>query len=130
MTAPSIDQVLQAHNAIRAQRESLKRQFERQDAELERELNVLRAYLLDQLNRADAQSIKTDAGTVYRRETLKTSAADWGAVWRFAVENDAMDIFQKRLKTEFIKEYMEENDGAVPPGVNVHREFEIGVRRN
>lgn len=130
MSEVPLDKVIDAHNAVRDARAALKAKFAREDADLEAEQNQLRAYLLDQLNRSGAESIKTEKGTVYRTSRIMPSAADWSAVWQFAKDNDAMEIFQKRLKTGFITEYMEENDGALPPGVNITREFDIGVRRS
>ena len=45
------------------------------------------------------------------------------------VQNDGFDLMERRLKATFVKQFMDENNGALPPGVNVHREFEVSVRR-
>lgn len=127
--APTIEDIVQVYMAIRDARTAKRHAWEKADAELEEDQTKLRAYLLSQLNATGAQSVKTAMGTVYRSEKLKPSAADWGAINRWVVENDGFDIYEKRLKSGFIKEYMEANNGAVPPGVNVHREFEVSVRR-
>ena len=129
MTAVNLDSVVNAYNAIRDARTVRRHAWEKADAELEKDQNALRAFLLDILNKSGAQSVRTQGGTVYRTERIKPSAADWGAIWAWAVENDAPDIFERRLKSGFIKEFMDEHEGAAPPGVNVHREFEVAVRR-
>lgn len=127
--AINIDRVVNAYNAIRDARTVQRHAWEKQDVALEADQNKLKVLMLELLNANGAKSIATDHGTVYRTEKIRPSAADWGAIWAWMVEHDAMDLLEKRLKTTFIKEYMEEHDGALPPGVNVHREFEVTVRR-
>lgn len=124
-----LDRVVQTFNAIRDARTVRRHAFEAEDAKLEEQQNRLKAFLLDQLNNTGAKSIATDHGTIYRTEKIRPSAADWGAIYTWIVANNAFDILEKRLKSTFIKEFMDEHDGALPPGVNVHREFEVSVRR-
>lgn len=130
MTAPiNLDAVVQAYSAIRDYRAAKRHLWEQADAEWEDDMQRLKALMLDHLNTTGAKSVATDHGTIYRTEKVRPSAADWQAVWDWMVANDGFDIMERRLKATFVKQYMEENDGALPPGVNVHREFEVSVRR-
>lgn len=132
MTAINMGKVIEAHNAIRDHRAAKRHAWEAADAELEEDQNKLRAVLLDQLNKAGATSMATEFGTVYRTERIKPSAADWSAVHNWVLADptgDRFEVFEKRLKVTTIKEYMDANGGQLPPGVNVHREYDIGVRR-
>ncbi len=128
-TAINLGKIMQAHNAIRDARTVKRHAWEAEDAKLEADQNMLKAMLLDHLNQTNSKSVATDYGTAYRTEKIKPSAADWGAVQAWIVEHDAWDLMEKRLKSTFIKSYMDEHDGAIPPGVNVHREYEVSVRR-
>lgn len=125
----NLAQLVQVYTAIRDARAAKKAAYEALDAEMEADQQKLRAMMLGKMNETGAKSIATGHGTVIRSEKLKPSAADWGAIWTWMKENDAPDLLERRLKTTFIKEFMENNDGALPPGVNVHREYEISVRR-
>jgi hypothetical protein len=127
--AINLARVVQAYTAIRDARAVKRRAWEAEDVALEQDQQVLKVLMLDLLNQNGAKSITTAHGTVYRSERIKPSAADWGAIWRWAQDNDGFEIVEKRLKATFIKQYMDEHDGALPPGVNVHREFEVSVRR-
>lgn len=129
MDGVTLDRVVAAYNAIKDARTVARHAWEASDLALEEDQNKLKVVMLALLNKTGAKSIATDKGTVYRREVLKPSAADWGAIWAWAKENDALDIFERRLKSGFIQQFMEENAGQLPPGVNAHRQFEVAVRR-
>jgi hypothetical protein len=124
-----LDRVVQARQAIKDARTVKRHAWEKEDLALEEDQKKLDTLLLDMLNKNGASSIATEHGTVIRSLKLKPSAADWGAIWAWAVANNGFEIVEKRLKAAFIKEYMDENDGAIPPGINVHREYEVSVRR-
>lgn len=126
----NIDRVIEAHQAIKAARQARKQQWEVEDAALETDQNKLRAVLLNYMNTTGAKNIATAHGTAYRMQKIKPSAADWGAIWDWMKEDgDRFEIMERRLKSGFVKQYMEEHEGQLPPGVNVHTEFEVAVRR-
>lgn len=130
--APSInlDTVVAAFSAIRDARTVKRQAYEREDAVLEEDQRKLKVLMLELLNQTGAKSIATAHGTVYRTEKIKPSAADWNVVYGWITENpERFELLEKRLKSTFVKQFMDEHDGAIPPGVNVHREFEVTVRR-
>ena len=129
MVAANLDRLVEAQQAIKDARTAKRHAWETEDALLAADEQKIKAVLLDILNSSGTKSFACDHGTVYRREVMKPSAADWNAIWAWAKEHDAMEIFEKRLKVGFLQEYMAENGGAIPPGVNIHRAFEVSVRR-
>lgn len=127
--AINLDYVVQAYNAVRNARAVRRHAYEAEDAKLEEDQDKIKVLLLQLLQAQGARSIATDHGTVFTTEKIRPSAADWGAIWEWAKNNDGFEIVEKRLKTTFIKQYMEENEGRLPPGINAHRELEVNVRR-
>lgn len=126
----SLSRIVQAYSAIRDARTAKRQAWEKEDTALEEDQHKLKVLMLELLNATGAKSINTDYGTVYRSEKVKPSAADWTAIYGWIAENpERFELLEKRLKSTFVKDFMEENEGAVPPGVNVHREFEVSVRR-
>ncbi len=126
----NISKIVQAYSAIRDARTAKRHAWEAEDLALEEDQNKLKVMMLELLNATGAKSINTDHGTVFRTEKIKPSAADWTAVYEWITANpERFELLEKRLKSTFVKEYMEEHEGAAPPGVNVHREFEVSVRR-
>jgi hypothetical protein len=70
----------------------------------------------------------TGAGEIVVSQSMKPSAKDWGAVYRFVVENDAFDMLHKRLSSTFIENWAKAHD-ALPPGISVFTEFKVSVKK-
>jgi hypothetical protein len=126
------DRVVKAFLNIRDARTALKREFDEKDSELKIKQEKLATHLLAFLNdnQIDSAVAKKVGATFYRQEKVVPSCADWNALYEFIRAEDAFDALEKRIKVGFVKEYMETHEGALPPGVNVHREYEVRVRRN
>lgn len=121
--------VTTAYLNIRQARSDLRKRFDEEDGQLKESMTKLETIMLQQLNDSGAQSMRTDSGTFYKTEKIKPSASDWEAFYDWIAKEDAFDALERRIKAVFIKEYMEEHDGELPPGVSVHREYQVNVRR-
>jgi len=124
-----MNRLVRAHLAIRDKRKELADQFNAEDKDLREKQDRLEAEMLRFMQDSGSDSVRTDAGTIYRQESVKPAASDWDAFYNWVKEHDAFDALEKRIKATFVKEYMEENDGDTPPGVSVHREHVARVRR-
>jgi hypothetical protein len=87
------------------------------------------------LARAQSQGVegfKTEFGTMYISETVRASGADWGLFtgWLKDIDADPLDYLEKRIKVDGIKRFMEANDGALPPGVNIFKKVDANIRRS
>lgn len=126
----NLGRLVQVYTAIRDARTAKRHAWEAADLELETDQDKLKVVMLDILNRTGANSIATDSGTAYKQEKVKPSVADWSAFYDWVLEDkERFEAIEKRIKSTFVKEFMDQNEGALPPGVNVIREYEITVRR-
>lgn len=121
--------VTKAYLNIRDARSALKRDYDAADDKLKENQRTLEGFMLGHLNDSGMESVRTSNGTFYKQESLKPSASDWQAFYDWIKENDAFDALERRIKRDFIKEHMETHGGALPPGVSVHREYEVRVRK-
>jgi hypothetical protein len=124
-----LNQVTKAYLAIREARAELRRKFDNEDSELKGKLHKLENVMLEYLNANNLEATRTETGTFYRQEAIKPSCSDWSAFWEWMKQEDALDAMEKRVKATFMKEYMEMHDSTLPPGISVHREYEVRVRR-
>jgi len=125
-----MNKVVQAHLKIRDARRQLSREYEEKDTELKTKQEQLEAVLLKHLNDSDVDSVRTAAGTFYRQVNIIPAGSDWDAFFTWVKKEDAFDALERRIKRGFIKEYMEEHNGEMPPGVSVHKERVVRVRRS
>lgn len=115
---------------IRDNRARILREFESQDAKLKEDLGVIERQLIDVCNTINADSIKTRNGTVMRKLTERFYCEDWDGFKQFVLDNEAVDLFEKRIHQGNFKQFMNDHEGqGLPPGVNVMREFGITVRK-
>ena len=128
---PTIDtkRVVSAYLKIRDAKTALTRQFEEEKAKLDSKLELLEQTLLKFLNEHKMDSAKAGPATFYKQIEITPAGSDWDRFYKWVVKHDAFEALERRIKKTFIKEYMEANDGAIPPGVTVHREFVVRVRR-
>lgn len=127
--ALDLGRLTKAHINIRDARAALKKQYDDADVDLKASQERLENAMLDHLNKHGMESVRTEFGTFYKQEDIKPSGADWAALYDWIKEHDAWDALERRIKKTFITEYMEAHQGSLPPGVNVHREFVVRVRR-
>ena len=115
---------------IKAQRETLKQEFDAEDSVLERKQSKIKAVLLDHLKSTGQKSGKTDAGTFYRTVKQKYWTSDWESMHEFILENKVPEFLDKRLNQKNVREYLEENPDKLPKGLNSDSEYVLTIRKS
>ena len=85
--------------------------------------------MLEQMQNSGLESFKTAAGTAYKTETMVPTANDWDKFHEWVYETRNAEFFFRRIKTDAVKDYMDQHDGAAPPGVSVFSKYGVTVRR-
>lgn len=129
-TELKLDDLVNVYLTIRNEREKLKASWEVQDGELEQDMKSLEQSMLTICNDTNASSIRTESGTVIRSLKERFTTNDWDNFKKFVLDNEAIDLLERRIHQGNFKEFMAEHQGeGLPPGVNVMREFTIVVRK-
>lgn len=115
---------------IRDARSELKAKYDEEDKKLEEQMDVIEARLLEICKDNDANSIKTEAGTVMRRVATRYWTNDWDSMYNFVKENDAYGLLERRVHQGNMKQFLEENPDKFPPGMLLDSEYKITVRRS
>lgn len=124
-----VSKLARAYVRLRDTRAERKKEFEAGDNVLKEHMETIENHMLKLLTEQGIESVKTEAGTFYRQEDVIPQGSDWGAFYQFVREHDAFDFLEKRITKNAVKQYMEQNEGALPPGVSVFRKFVVRVRR-
>lgn len=121
--------IIAAYLKIRNEKHAYKRAADAVLVEYEAKLKRLGAELLDRMNKQKVKNIASDMGTAVRVKQIIPRADDWDRFYRWISENDAFEALERRVKRTFIQDYMEENKGAIPPGISVMTSFEVVVKK-
>lgn len=120
-----------ATGKYRALRDKVKEISDRQAAELKpyREaMEQLAAVMLDQLNRAGSNSVRTDNGTVFKT-TRTTYSIDDPAAFRSWVEQQGVpEFYENRVAKEPLENWIAEGK-PLPPGLKVSSLVQVNVRK-
>jgi deoxyxylulose-5-phosphate synthase len=126
----NLEELVKAYLTIRTERETLKSQYEANDKVLLDDMDALEKEMLVICNDTNASSIRTGSGTVIRKLNERFTTNDWDNFKKFVMENDAVDLLERRIHQGNFKQFMAEHkQDGLPPGVNVMREFGIVVRK-
>ncbi len=114
---------------IRDARTALKAKYEAEDKRLKEQWDKGEAWLMNELQTSGATGLKFECGTVSQTTSMQASIGDWAAFTRFVVENNEVELLQKRVSTTALKTFLEGNGDKIPPGLNVTNIRGITIRR-
>jgi len=120
-----LDKLVKIHSKIKAQMEALDRQL----AELEEQRTEIRLAIKDQMRALGLTSVQTSSGTVSLMKKTRYNTQDWDSFKSFLLEHQAIDLLEKRIAQTNMAQFLEENPGVVPPGLNSVTEFDIRVTK-
>ena len=130
MSEVNTEELVKAFIAIRNQRDRLLQEYEAADKALKAESMQIETALLNICNSVNADSIKTSHGTVMRKLNERFFCQDWDNFYKFVLDNEAVQLLERRIHQGNFKEFMKDHEGdGLPPGVNVMREYGVSVRK-
>ena len=130
VTLLDYEKLVTAYRNIREHKQELNRAHDAIIKELDEKLEKLEGVMLAVLNDNKGEGVRTAAGTFFRKLEVIPTGSDWEAFYSWIKEHDAFDALERRIKRTFVSKYMEDNDGAIPPGVSVFRKYTVQVRKN
>lgn len=120
-----LDKLVKIHTKIKAQMELLDKQL----AELEEQREEVRLAIKDQMKALGLKSVQTTSGTVSLLKTTRYNTADWDSFKTFVLEHQVVDLLEKRIAQSNMAQFLEDNPGVVPPGLNAVTGFDIRVTK-
>lgn len=85
------------------------------------------------LRRAIAENVtgfKTVHGTTYISEETSFSMADDRTFMDYVRETGSVDLLERRVSARNVKQFMEDHNGEVPPGLNWFKQSRMKIRRS
>jgi hypothetical protein len=117
MSEISADKLTEIYVKIRDKRRELKKQ----DDELEAQLNIVAAELLEICKAQGSSLIRTPHGTISKRVSKRYWTSDWHSFYEFIKEHDAFGLMAQRINGSNMEQFLEENPDLHPPGLNAEQ---------
>lgn len=92
------------------------------------EMDMIEALLLTRLEESGAESSSSKTGTVFFTTQTRCGVGDWDALLPFIMDGNPQ-LLNKAVNKTAVKEYMDEHDGELPPGVNWGEERVVQIRK-
>jgi Zn/Cd-binding protein ZinT len=124
-----LEKLTKAYIKLREQRSQLAADFRTQDQVLLERQDKIKEALLDHCKEHNVESVKTTEGTFYRQVKRRYWTSDWESMYKFVLEHQLPEFFDKRLNQKNVGQFLEENPEMVPPGLNVESEYVVSVRK-
>jgi hypothetical protein len=124
-----LDKLAKVYRKMREQISELTKEYDTQVEILKAQQEEVANAMKEQMQALGVTSVRTDQGTVVLSVKTRYSTADWDSFKKFVVEHDALDLFEKRIAQTNMKQFLEENPGVVPPGLNSNSEYDVSVRK-
>jgi hypothetical protein len=118
-----LDKLVAIHAKIKAKQAQLDKAL----ADLEEQREEIRLAIKDQMKALGLTSVKTSSGTVSLMKSTRYNTQDWDSFKAFVLEHQVVDLLEKRIAQSNMAQFLEENPGVLPPGLNSVTGFDIRV---
>jgi len=124
-----LDKLAKVYRRMRDQISELTKEYDTKVEVLKAQQEEVANAMKEQMQALGVTSVRTDQGTVVLSVKTRYSTADWDSFKKFVLEHDALDLFEKRIAQLNMKQFLDENPGVVPPGLNSNSEYDVSVRK-
>ena len=124
-----MDRLAKIYRKIRAEITTLTQEYDGKIEALKAQQDEIKNAMKDMMKAMGVTSVRTAQGTVVMSVKTRYSTQDWDSFKKFVVENDAVDLLEKRIAQTNMNQFLEENPGLVPPGLDSSSEYDISVRK-
>ena len=124
-----LDKLAKIYRKLRSKIADLTQEYDTQVEVLKAQQEEIKNAMKDQMKALGVKSVNTAFGTVTMVHKTRYSTDDWDSFKKFIIENDVVDLLEKRIAQANMARFLEENPGSVPPGLNAFSDFEIRVTK-
>lgn len=125
----TVAQMTELYIKLRDKRDEVKKAHTEQLQPYNDMMGKLEGLLHAELQRAQLDSMRSEAGTVYRSTETSVSVKDWPATLAFIQDNKLFDLFEARVSKTAAIAVIEETKAPIP-GVQITQTEVLRVRRS
>lgn len=121
--------LVSAYIKMRDAKDSLTREYEAKINEVKEQMEIVEQALLEICKETGQDGGKTAYGSFTRTVKTRYWTSDWGSMYSFIKEHDAIQLLEQRVHQGNMKQFLSENPGLLPEGLNTDSKYSITVRR-
>jgi hypothetical protein len=129
MTLVPMNKLAKVYRKMQSRIQQLTTEYETQVEAIKAQQDVIKIALKDQMLKMGLKSAPTTEGTVVLSTKTRYNTQDWDSFKTFVLQNEAVDLLEKRIAQTNMAQFLEENPNLVPPGLNSMTEYTISVRK-
>ena len=124
-----LDKLAKIYRKVRGKIAELTQEYDTQVEILKGQQDEIKNAMKDQMKALGVTSVRTPEGTVVLSVKTRYSTQDWDEFKKFVLANEALELLEKRIAQTNMAQFLEENPGSMPPGLNSSSEYDISVRK-
>jgi hypothetical protein len=128
LSQPQINALVKKYIELRDEVKAIEAEFDLKKKPKKEAMEQIQGILLGFLDKSGGTAMKTEFGTCYSTTRYSASLADADAFMRFVVDQKAFHMLDRKANATAVREYVEEHQGNLPPGVNLTQIKSVGVR--
>ena len=125
-----LEKLTRIYIKMRDKKAEVTHQMEEQISKIDSDMKTVKTAILEHMKSIGAESLRTDAGTVYRTVRTTYSTTDWESMGKFILEHSVPELLEKRIHQTNMKAFLEEHPDVLPPGLNANMEYSVTVKRS
>jgi len=123
-----IEKLTRVYIKMRDKKAEVAKELEAKVDEIDKSMRKVKIAILDHLKQIGAESVRTEAGVVYRTVRTTYATTDWESMNKFILEHGVPELLEKRLHQTNMKVFLEEHPDLIPPGLNSNAEYSVTIR--
>ena len=115
---------------MRDKKAEVSKELEEKIAKIDQDMRTVKTAILDHMKEIGAESLRTEAGTVYRTVRTTYATSDWESMHKFILEHGVPELLEKRIQQTNMRVFLEEHPEMLPPGLNANAEYSVTIKRS
>ena len=128
-TGIPLDKLVKIYRKIKMEIDTMTQEYDTKLEVLKGQQDEIKFAIKDQMKALGVTSVKSPFGTVSMMLKTRYNTNDWSSFKDFILAHSAVDLLEKRVAQTNMAQFLEENPGVVPPGLNSVSEFEIRITK-
>ena len=125
-----LEKLTRIYIKMRDKKSEVSQELEEKIAKIEADMKAVKTAILRHMKDIGAESLRTEAGTVYRTVRTTYATSDWESMHKFILEHGVPELLEKRIQQTNMKAFLEDNPDLLPPGLNANAEYSVTIKRS